>query len=211
MAQVIYGDDSTFSALAFGVPHPGTISYLAERFEQASSSLMQMGNGLLEYSQQVFDRFNSDDAIRLAQAALRKVQTAWQQDMVYSMNNIADFQHAQPIMIRWLMANPEVRDLYHGNRLDGYSHFYTDAQPTEVGFGHYDYHRVMDGMVVVNETPGNGEPDWYADTFYDELLPDDGDLTLEDQSMILESWRAMNDYIRLGKDDPTSKFNAEME
>lgn len=210
MVDIVYGDDSTFSALSFGVPHHGTVSYLTQRFHQAGEVLGQLGTDLYQRAADLYERYSSEDAIRLAQAALRRVQTAWQPDIVYSMCQIAQFQHAQPTMVRWLMANPTVRQMYHRNEVDGYSDFYVDAEPGAVGEDHYDYRRAMDGLVVLNENPADDEPEWYADIYFDELLPDDGDLTIEDQSFIQNSWENLCSYLAEGEDDPTSRYNAKL-
>ena len=50
------------------------------------------------------------------------------------------------------MAQPDIRSLYHKGHCDGYSDTYVDMEPGLVGEQHYDYRRVMDGVVEETET-----------------------------------------------------------
>ena len=209
--NVVYGDDQTFDHLSFGVPNVGTLNYLTERFHQASGALAQMGQGIFQAATNLYQKYASDDAVRLAQAALRKVQNIWQPDIVYSMCDIGQFQQAQMTMIRWIMANPTVRQMYHRNEIDGYSDQYVDAQPDVLGEEHYDYRRAMDGYVVINDHAGEDEPEWHADSYFEDLHPDDGDLSLEDQTFIQESWNNICALIAQGQEDPTSRFNSRLD
>ncbi len=210
MARAIQGDDLQFRALAYGMQHPGTVQFLADRFQQASASIQQVGGAFMERAAQMYEQFNGADAIRLAHAAIRRVQTMWQSDRIQLLTDIGQFQHAGDAMARWVMACPEVRERYHKQQLDGYSDTYVDYHPGDIGESHYDYRRMMDGLVILNESPADDEPEWHADSFLDELLPDDTDLTVTEQMDIQESLRHVMWHIRQGKEDPTSKFNAQM-
>jgi len=207
MAQVVYGDDATFNALAFGDPHPNTIQYLTQQFHQASDDLKQLGSDIYQASLDAFNKYVSEDAVRRAKAALRHIGALWEQDNIHFICEIAQFQHAKPVMQRWIMAEPSVRTLYHANRVDGYSESYVDYQPDAVGEDHYDYRRAMDGWVVINESEG---PEWHSDTFFDELLPGDEHLQIEDQVCIQETWRELCWQLSRRQDDPTSRFNAQL-
>ena len=211
MVNVIYGDDNTFDAIAYGVPHPGTVQYLTQRFEQAGSFLQGLGQAVGQRVTDMFQTFNSSEAIHLAQAALRKVSTLWDSDIIRPLASIAEFQHAQPQMIRWIMAEPTLRTMYHNQEVDGYSDYYVDAEPNRVGDQHYDWRRAMDGFAVINETDDLSQPEWYADSFIEDLEPDDGDLSLIDQSFIQDTWVALRQHLAARKDDPTSRFNAQLD
>lgn len=210
MAHAVYGGDDSFRALAYGMPHPGTMQFLANRFQEVSQSIQTAGNAFMERASQMFEQFSSEDALRLTRATLRRVQTLWQSDQIQLLVDIGQFQHAPEKMQRWVMAQPDVRAMYHAQQLDGYSDSYVDFHAGDIGEVHYDYRRVMDGIVVLNPDADKDTPEWYADSFLEELLPDDMDLTVSEQNDILESWQHVAALIRRGTEDPTSRYNAKL-
>ena len=44
----------------------------------------------------------------------------------------------------------------------------------------------------------------------EELLPDDVELTLEEQLDIAQSWAWIKSLMKQGNEDPTSRFNADL-
>lgn len=210
MARLIQGDDLTFRALAYGEKHPGTLQFLSQQFENASHALQHVGQEFFNSAREMYEQFNGEHARRLIQAAARRVGTMWQSDSIQFLSSIGQLQHAPPTMIRWVMAEPTLREMYHAQQVDGYSDYYEDVAPSDVGEQHYDYRRVMDGIVVLNEDAQDEEPEWHADSYMEDLLPDDGDLSLAQQVDILDTWQAIVAHIRHGKDDPTSRYNAQL-
>lgn len=210
MANVIYGDDLQFRALAYGAPHPGTLEFLANQFNNVSQVVQNGAAMFTERVRSMYDEFNSETAMRLTQAAIRRVTTLWGGDSIRLLDSIADFQNAPNKMVRWIMAEPSVRELYHQQRLDGYSDLYVDVHPGAVGEHHYDYRRVMDGIVVLNDDPDENTPEWYAVSYIEDLIEDDVALTLPEQVDIMDTWKAVARHIKIGGDDPTSRYNAQL-
>ncbi len=211
MAQVVHGGEVGFRALAYGMPHPGTVSFLQSQMQDLTQRLQGAGEIFLQHAQQTYDSFLGSDAVRMARAALRHVDTIWQSDAIQYLGEIGQFQNAPAMMVPYIMAEPETRAMYHAQRLDGYSESYVDIEPDRVGEMHYHYRRVMDGVIVLNEDDSPNAPEWYADTFEDDLMEGDEDLTIVDQNDILLSWQHQRHFIRQeGGDDFTSKFNARM-
>jgi len=207
MVQVVTGDYDTFGSLVHGIPTPSAIEYIQNEFNKGSQVLQNLSSTIWEGAQNMYNSYISEAALQKAKGAFRKLQHVWDMDIITDMMRIDQFQQAKPIMQRWIMAEPTTRSLYHNNLLDGYSDRYVDYSPGQVGEEHYDYRRVMDGIVVLNED--DNQP-WVATTFMDELLPDDGDLSLEEQSGILETWKHLVYHIRQKDEDPTSPFNSKM-
>lgn len=211
MAQVISGGEQGFSALAYGMPHPGTIDFLQGQMANLTQRLSGAQDVFMAHAQQVFDSFYSSDALRIARAALRHVDSIWQSDSIQLLSEIGQFQNAPAAMIPYLMAEPGTRQMYIDQRIDGYSDSYVDIEPGAVGEQHYHYRRVMDGIIVMNEDTAPNAHEWHSDTFDDDLLEGDSDLVIVDQNDILNSWQHQI-YFRSVEDgeDFTSKYNARM-
>lgn len=204
MANVIIGDSGTFNAAAFGVQDWRAQEFLAQQYDSLSSQLTESGKAFFAGAKEVFEQLSGSQAMRLARAAARKVRSLWNCDEIQRILEIGVMQHAPPTMQRWIMAEPTVRKMYQEQRVDGYGETYQDMHKGDIGENHYDYRRVMNGIVVEDEH-GN----FTAPTFFDELL-DEPELTIEEQVDILDTWTALKAFLRKGNEDPTSKWAADL-
>jgi hypothetical protein len=205
MAKLLAGGGDTFDALAYGRPHPGTMQFLEAQLNTATQHLTQAGQSFMATAHDLWERTNGSTAMRVMRAAARAARSLWDSDEIKALLEIGQLQHAPPTMQRWIMAEPTIRKLYHNQACDGYEGTYVDMHPKDIGEGHYDYRRVMDGVVVLDEDGG-----WHSDQWAEELLPDDTDLPLEDQVDILDTWAAIKSHVVHGKEDPTSKWNSTL-
>jgi hypothetical protein len=206
MANLAAGGADGFYASLWGLPHPSTLDFIQRKLHQTTESLTAAGQQFMMGAQALYERYNGDHALRLMAAAARTASHFWQSNNIRYLGDIGSMQQAPLVMQRWVMAEPMVRQMYHDNRLDGYSHSYVDMHPGMVGEQHYDWRRVMSGVVEFKE---NG--DWYARTYCEDLLPDDVEPTMLEKHDVLETWWAIRQQLEAGKDDPTSVFNAELE
>lgn len=94
-------------------------------------------------------------------------------------------QNANPTMQRWVMAHPELRQLYLKQNIDGYSDTYRNIFGKGVGESDYNYRRIMDGVLQ-----DDGKESWFKH-YHEELLPGDRRLDHVEKSSIL----ATHDYI----------------
>jgi hypothetical protein len=211
MAQVFEGGEHYFNALTSGTPHQGTIGFITGQFNTASSNLTDAGRRFYEQARVSVENAINSDAMRLAQAATRKLRSLWDEDCIRPLQDIGDFQYAPLIMQRYIMAQPTIRKLYQQQRCDGYSDTYIDIHPNVIGEDHYDYRRVMNGVVTISEEDEDGNSEWSSTTYLDELNEDDNELLFEEQLEIIQTWDKLQALLDEGKDDPTSRYNAELE
>lgn len=205
MAQIGYQGSSAFQHLVYAPAHPATLQFIASQFEAPTHILTEAGAKFMQGARQVFERVTSTTTAMMARAAKRAFGSIWQRNEIQPLLSIDVLQHAPLCMQPYLMAEPETRALYHKQLIDGYSDTYTDAEPGLVGVEHYHYRRVMDGVVQFRE-----DGSWFAQSWQDDLLPDDVQIELDQQVDILDSWEALRAEMRKRKEDPTSKFNALM-
>lgn len=189
-----------FDALIYGSPHPNTLNYLKNQYNQFSDTLLAPARAFMEMGREVYEHFHNSDAMRYARNTVQKFMGAADDnhDSIQSIFELNKFQNANLTNQRWIMANPVVREMYHNQTVDGYSSTYIDNEPGMIGDNHYDYRRVMDGMMVIEKD------DWKFVQYMDPLKEGDRDLIIEEQADIRFGWTHMNYLLTLNKEDPTS-------
>lgn len=201
MVQVVVDSGQGFDAAVYGEPDPSIFNYMARHAARATQFFTDTARNMFDSAHNLFRRIDYSEALRVARAVQRGMCNLWQPDVVSHYTNIGQLQHAGLTMQRWLMAEPTTRELYHRQGCDGYSGSYIDMHPGMVGEMHYDYRRVMDGVVQ------SDEKGWHATTYMDELLEGDVELLPEQQADILRSWELLRKKIEEKGEDPTSRYN----
>jgi hypothetical protein len=204
MVMIVQGGPDVFADVAFGPNHPSTLQFLQQQVFNMSDTLTAAGREFMNRGQELFEKYNGHKAIQMAKAALRASQYMFQQDIIQPLYTLGAIQQAQPLMQRWIMACPDVREMYHMQRCDGYSTSYVDMQPGCIGEAHYDYRKVMNG--IVQDGSDEDEFDWKCTTYVTDLDEDDMDLTLTEKSDILSLWDLVKTMMKPGKEDPTSPY-----
>jgi hypothetical protein len=205
MARIIEGDTATFNALVYGQVHPGTQQFLYQQYESPTAILTEAGARFVEYGREIHQRLADSRASQFVSAVQRAVGSIWQPNSIRLLESIGDFQWAPHSMQRVVMANPVVRQMYTQQRVEGYEGSYIDAYPGTIRDNHYDYQRVMNGLVVFNE-----KDDWSATTYFEELEENDNELNLFEQTDVVDSWKHLEALLKQGKDDPTSRWNSSL-
>lgn len=201
--NVIYAGTDGFDAMLYPEQSYLNTEYIQSQFENFSSTLNDIGRQFIQGAKDVYEEINNSQAMIIARNALRAVKGMFNQNTIIPLSALEDFQIAQPIMQRYIMANPVIREIYNNQRCDGYQDTYVDIQPGYIGENHYDYRRVMNGLAV--ET----EDSWEINFYPDELLEGDSELTHIQQVDILSTWRVMEMFISEGK-DPTNIYGGKI-
>tara|TARA_Y100000592_G_C5383130_1_gene274458 strand:- start:192 stop:815 length:624 start_codon:yes stop_codon:yes gene_type:complete len=205
MARFLTGSEHTFSASMYG-HNAGDYrakEYLQNQYERVSSLLTETSSKAIGFAKARFEEAYSSGAMRIAKAASRKVRNIWTSDDIFPLLDVGALQQAKPTMQRWVMAEPGTRKLWQNQQLDGYSGTYIDMHPGDIGEDHYDYRRVMNG-VMVEQKDGS----LVATNYFDDLVEEE-ELDFEEQDYILDTWEAIKVARATSNDDWTSKWNAE--
>lgn len=192
-----------FNALLYPPMHVGTAAYLQSQYNGISNVLNNAGRAFIDRSKEIFNHYNSSAAIQFARNIVQTIKgtdAQYNSQYVVKLWDLAAMQKANLVMQRWMMANPNVRNLYHKQQLDGYSSTYVDVHGTVSGEAHYDYRRVQNGMVQFNEEDNT----WKAVEYFEELDAADRELTFEEQLDIIASWGRQDHFLAVTKDDPTN-------
>lgn len=205
MVPLEIGGNALFNALAYSPPNQQTVQFIEQRLMEKLSSFGSMvtdfGKSFMDKSLKAFNDFHGSDALRAAQAAMRKAGTYFQSNTIRPLRNIEELQTAPEKMQRYLMADIETRELFHAQRIDGYSGTYVDMHPNDIGRGHYDYRRVVEGMLLDDD-----ENDFKVSYFFEDPVEGDIELNHEQKVDVLNAWDLMRQYREATRDDGTSIF-----
>lgn len=204
MVNIVYGDSDIFDAVVYGESHPSNLQYFQNQISSVSNTLTEIGQSFFANTQKMYDDINGSEAMRRVRAATRTVKSLFAPEIISSLIDIGQLQHAPLMMQRYIMAEPTVREMYQKQIIEGYGDTYYDANPGTIADTHYDYQRVMHGVVK--------ETDYALDvTFYmNEEVEGDRDLTLPEKQDIMISWDSVKYWMSVGIDDPTSKSNNKL-
>jgi hypothetical protein len=193
--------DDAFNAFIYPEKNAGGLQYLKNQFNNFTGVMTNTAQDFIKKSREQFERFNSSAAIEFARNMVKSVigTVDVSTDRITTLWEVNHFQCASIPMQRWVMANPEVRELYHRQGCEGYSDTYVDMQPKVKGEEHYDYRRVMDGVMRFDDDKG-----WFAKIYVEDLVDGDRDLTHGEKQDVLQTWSKLEYLIAIGKDDPTS-------
>lgn len=118
-------------------------------------------------------------------------------------------QNANLTMQRWVMAHPQIRQMYVDQNLDGYSGTYKNISGKDIGEEDYNYRMVMDGAVIPTEDG------WTMKHYIDDLQTGDRELNHFEKVKIRSTWEAMDWFLQTSnfdftlKSDTPVKFNKE--
>lgn len=203
--RIVQGGIGAFNALAYGVPDQGTLAYFNTQLSGIQNLVGEYGNMFKNAISETYDRFLSNEAIQAARLALTYSNTIENLNAIRQFTLMEEIQSAQSEMQRWIMSNPYVREIYHDQRCDGYSDSYVDLDPGKIGDNHYDYRRVMNG--IVQETD-DGDIRWVE--YSEDLRDGDSELHINQQAAILQTWDVVEMFFKAGHQDPTDPYGGTL-
>lgn len=190
-----------FDALVYGEPHRGTMDYIQQKFDTLAQTGGQWAQEFLSSARKAFDGFMGSEAMRRARAVKNKLLDGFfVQDSIKPLFSVGAIQNAGSVMQRYIMSCPEVREMYHEQRIDGFSVTYVDPNPGLSGDDDYTYRRVMDGVVQEAE-----DGSMHIRFYVEEVEEGDRRLRVDEKSDVLHTWDAVKALLAAGKEDPTSQ------
>lgn len=203
--------------------HPGAMTMMSfpeipqaarewvnNQLSATTGMLSDIGRGFLTRAMDLHRAYNDGSIEQAARKVMRSVKSLMHPNMICPLKTVSDIRAAKPVMQRYIMAQPNIRALYHRQLCDGYSDSYIDLQPGVIGEEHYDYRRVMEHVVQV--VPGEKEGDEeriMIQHFIEDLDPNDRKLDVAEQHIILDIWEMLDNAIA-NRDDPTDIFGGQL-
>ena len=177
-----------------------TTEFLRNRLDSLSS-LGSISEQFMNTAWQMYDQFHGSDIMRQVRAVTQQVGSVFTADEVRLLRSLSEFQSAQPIMQRFVMACPDYREMYLRFEADGYSESYVNYHGNDLGAQHHDYRLVMDGAMVQE-----GDELMFK-IFHEEH--EEGDLVrldIHNKIDIRRSWDYLRFYLQQRQEDPGSIY-----
>lgn len=191
-----------FDAMAGGRLSSNTLGWLQDYSERAFQTFSSYGQGLIERSRELYDMIDESSAMQMIRNLGTKAKNVWSNNELRALKSLEELQTASPYQQRFIMAQPELRTRYLNQEVEGYSDTYENLHGDAVGRDHYDYRRVMTGIV---ETPSATE-DYYYYVFPDRLAEHDRELNPTEKFDVLDTWALVMQQLEAGGEDPTSPY-----
>lgn len=206
MVMMVNGGAHEFRAFA-GVPvNTGLMQQIQEHNAFNNSRLMQSASEAYSSLRSTLGSFNWDNARRKLQAITRSLENVFLLDTIQELKDIGQLQHAPSKMIPYIMAQPDVRHMYHNQRCYGYGERYIDPYPERIKEEDPVYRSVMDGVWDFDDEEGICYTNYWLDEEV-EVLPD---LSATEKFDILNTWDRLVNILNIHESDPTSPHNAQL-
>ena len=200
-----------FNAMLFPEANTETKQWLQEQWQTTNTMLTDIGKQYAEKANELWKQIYDPFLMQKARSLMRQVGGIFHPNTITELADIDSVQIAKPVMQRYIMAMPQIRELYHRQLCDGYSDSYIDHDPGVSGEEHYDYRRVMDSIVQYLPPIEEGQEERWISTMYpDELIHGDRELQSDEKFIILNSWDIVKQALAL-KVDPTDVFKGRLE
>lgn len=209
MVAYAQGGHVGFDAGVYVPPPPETVNYLQATMDNYRSRLGGSAQNLYQSVVHQVASFDYEKLAYMAQAVVRTVNGMWMDNVIQPLWEIGHFQQAPQVMVRWLMAEPTIRQLYHNGEAEGYGDRYIDISPGVVGAQHHEWQIVNDGMYSTDEDGSDVSTEYFYDS-NPQYDPEFDELNVNDAANIMRSWTHMAEFARAKRDDPTSKWNSQL-
>lgn len=135
----------------------------------------------------------------LSQAGLQVIDNYFQSLLTWEALNQANLT-----MQRWIMCQPDLKQLWVDQNIDGYSGSYTDFPGNGVGVEDYSYRIATTGVVV-----DLNDKDSVVRHFYEDLQPGDRWLSHWEKSAIMDTHAAVREMLATCEFDFTATSSEE--
>jgi len=201
MGQIISVPSTALDYIMFGDTRNRVSSYIQKQINELSTYAPKFFEGIKNIAYNAYNYLTNEFLHTKTLQHLQDNNIIIHNQEIFEYLSYEQIRDANITMQRYIMAHPEVRQLYLDNKIDGYSETYVNIFGNDVGESHYDYRKVMDGVIVPTEKG-------FKFTHYnDELLPGDKPLSFVERMTILRVWEEIDFLLNGTKYDFTNKVD----
>lgn len=196
---IIYDDSDGASMRAlFGRTAPSTQQFIQNTVANYCQSLGQNMSGIAENVMQRFKDFNSISLTTRIENIRSRMNTLWESDCIKRLITLQQLQQSPETMQRWIMAHPTIRASWNREGCSGFNGNYRDIRPGGVKETHYDYRRVMNGVVEENGSYTN---------YREPILNINDLLNIFEKNAILQTWKSIDGILEKSNSDITDPWS----
>lgn len=192
-----YGVD-LMDIAAGGFLDSSTTSWIQDRTQALMNTVSATTANWFNQAKTFYQTITETDALSALRNLTAKVDQSWKGNNIHLCHNLTQLQSANPVQQRYLMAEPNLRQLYLNQSCEGYAGSYNNYHGDAIGVNHYDYRRVTDGMLLVNDD----HIEW--NDFYEAIPDNDKELELYEKADMIRNWNLVNIALDAHEMDPTS-------
>ena len=186
---VVSGGEVAMDALLSRNNHPNNEMVLNQMHQQFQTKYANINNSFTQDYNNMFAIYRNDDVTRYSKQLMASVTDLVNDDQIYVIDS-NNYTNINIGMMKWMMCNPHIQDMYQDDKISGYEEAYIDIEEGVDSLERGDYLTVMDGVACHS----NGyDTEYYSDTRYEEL--DD-----IEQMAILDSWYNLDQLMAKGYD-----------
>lgn len=179
-----------------------------EWFQHQAQTLQNTVSGAAQnffnQARNMYQTVSDSQAMQMLRNLRSRRETVWSDSLVIPLRRLEQLQTAGPVMQRWVMAQPTLRQRYLNQEVEGYGDSYVNYHGDKVGNDHIDYRAVTDSFVMT----GGDDEDWVAHNHFEFV--EGTRLSRDDQLTILNTWDLVEHYLEEGGEDPTSPYGNQL-
>ena len=205
MVQVITAPNEAFNLLLYPEQNQANVAWVQNQFQNLGATFTGLGQKFMEEAKTIYHNLQNSEVVQRARNLLRSANAQFHSSAIQPLVNIESLQAASYTMMRWVMAEPTTRALYQKQQIDGYADLYQDPEPNCIAENHYDYRRVVNGILQENT-----EGDLTITEYFELLKEGDRELEFHEQVDILRTWDIVKMFIEAADEDPTNPLGGKM-
>ncbi len=187
--NVIRGSgDDVFRALSYAPPDNGMLNYINNSMGYAKEQLGNIGTNFMDRASNLYNRFNSNEAINRSKQILNQSSVYINEDVVYLINS-NNINNSNIEMQQWIMEEPTIRKAFNKQMIEGFSESYFDFEPeVRIPSNRTQFMQVASGITATYMDELDGSK-------YTYTVEDRKDITDFDRQTILDSWMVARDML----------------
>lgn len=205
-ANIIQGGAEYADALIYKQPDESVLSYITNSMNNILQHTKNLSQQFVNSMTSIYDRFNSDISRQTSKMFLNRVGSSLDQMTLHYIR----YEHlglANLGMQPYILAQPELNNLFRKEMCYGYQDTYIPKQPNTYGEDLIEYKRVMDGVLQFEDNEeGLGFIKHYSQ---DDEKTHGKDLTTYDQFSIIDTWHNVSRMLA-NKLDPSDPLLGEL-
>jgi hypothetical protein len=207
MAQYVPGGADLIDIMAGGRPDDATRQWFAERAEMVQQNLSNTSRAFFDRARSLYQTISESQALQMLRNLRTKSDNVWSGNVIEPLRTLEALQTASPVMQRMIMAQPDLRRRYLNQEVEAYGDSYTNYHGDTWGPTHFDYRRVMDGVLDLQDDEKIG---YVIRHYVDYMEVDDRVLSLHEKIDILNTWDVVKQLLEEGGEDPTSPVGNQL-